>query len=262
MVKKKGKVRMLPIYECSLRVEAHDADSAGRLRVSSMFNHIQNVAALHAGRLGVGIAEVKGQGLVWVRSWAKLEFASLPRFGDEFSARTWPKCRHKLFFIRDFLFSGSGGEIFCRATTAWLLVDEKTKKALIPQRLAEGIPQLEGEHALQCYPERFEIKEEGRSIFTRQVRYSDLDVNRHVNNARFTEFLMDCYPAKHHRDYRISSVVVAFVAEAKEGDELELRLIDNAQNGLGDFIEIGNLRSRRPVVQALVSWHPASKSCE
>lgn len=253
---------MPPIYECSLRVEAHDADSAGRLRVSSMFNHIQNVAALHAGRLGVGIAEVIGQGLFWVLSWAKLEFASLPRFGDEFSAKTWPKCRHGRFFIRDFLFSGSDGEIFCRATTAWLLVDAKTKKAVSAQRLAEGIPQLEGEHALQCYPERFEIKEEGRSVLTRQVRYSDLDVNRHVNNARFIEFLMDCYPAKYHRDHRIRSVVVAFVAEAKEGDELELRLVDSPENGVGDFIEIDSLRSRKPFVQALVAWHPALKSCE
>ena len=248
---------MLPIYECPLRVEAHDADSAGRLRVSSMFNHIQNGAALHAGRLGVGIAEVIGQGMFWVLSWAKLEFASLPRFGDEFSARTWPKCRQKLFFIRDFLFSGSSGEVFCRATTAWLLVDVKTKKAVSAQRLGEGIPQLEGEHALQCYPERFEIKDEGRRIFTRQVRYSDLDVNRHVNNARFTEFLMDCYPAKHHRNHRISSVAVAFVAEAKEGDELELRLVESPENGAGDLIEIANLRSHKPVVQALIAWCPA-----
>ena len=250
---------MLPIYECSLRVDAHDADSTGRLKVSSIFNHIQNTAAIHAEKLGAGIVEVLGQGLFWVLSWAKLEFASLPRFGEEFSARTWPKCRHKLFFIRDFLFSGSDGEVFCRATSAWLLVDVKTKKAVSAQRLRAEIPQLEGEHALSCLPERFEVEHEGRSVFTRQVRYSDLDVNRHVNNARFTELLMDCYPAKHHRDHRMSAVTVAFVAEAKEGDELDLRLVDRSANGGGDYIEIRNTRSRKPVVQALLAWSPAPR---
>lgn len=250
---------MLPIYECSLRVEAHDADSTGRLKVSSVFNHIQNVAAVHAGRLRVGIAEVLGQGLFWVLSWVRLEFASLPRFGDEFSARTWPKCRHKLFFIRDFLFSGSDGEVFCRATTAWLLVDVKTKKAVSVQRLREGIPQLEGEHALHCLPERFEVEHEGRSVFTKQIRYSDLDVNRHVNNARFTEFLMDCYPVQHHRNHRINAMTVAFVAEAKYGDELDLRLVDSPENGSGDFIEIRNTRSPKPVVQAIIAWSPAPR---
>lgn len=248
-----------PIFECSLRVDAHDADSVGRLKVSSIFNHIQNAAAIHAGKLGVGIAEVMGQGLFWVLSWVRLEFAYLPRFGDEFSAKTWPKCRHKLFFIRDFLFSGSNGEIFCRATTAWLLVAMRTKKAVSARSLGDGIPHLEEEHALRCWPERFEIEPDGRSVFTQQIRYSDLDVNRHVNNARFTEFLMNCYPLEHHRNYRISSMTVAFVAEAKEGDELDLRLVNGMENGSRDFIEVRDNRSTKPVVQALIEWMPAAR---
>jgi medium-chain acyl-[acyl-carrier-protein] hydrolase len=250
---------MQPIFECSLRVEAHDADSSGRLKVSSIFNHLQNAAAIHAERLGAGITEVLGQGLFWVLSWVKLEFSPLPRFGDEFSARTWPKCRYKLFSIRDFLFSGRDGEVFCRATTAWLLVDVKTKKAVSAQRLGERIPYQEKEHALRCYPERFDVEYDGRSVFARQVRYSDLDVNRHVNNARFTEFLMDCYPAKHHRSHRISSLTVAFVAEAKDGDELVMLLVDGSENGGGDFVEVRNARSGKPVVQALIAWMPAER---
>ena len=209
--------------------------------------------------MGAGIAEVLGQGLFWVLSWVKLEVASLPRFGEGFSARTWPKCRFKLFSIRDFLFSGNDGEVFCRATTAWLLVDVKTKKAVSAQRLGERIPYQEQEHALRCFPERFEVEHDGRSVFTRQVRYSDLDVNRHVNNARFTEFLMDCYPAKHHRNHQLSSLTVAFVAEAKDGDELDLCLVDSSENGSGDFIEGRDARSGKPVVQALIEWMPAER---
>lgn len=249
-------IGMQPIFECSLRVAAHDADSTGRLRVSSVFNHLQNVAAMHAGKLGVGIVEVLDQGLFWVLSWVKLEFAFLPRFGDEFTVRSWPKCRHKLFFIRDFLFAGSNAEVFCRATTAWLLVDVKTKKAVSSQRLRERIPQLEAEHALQCYPERFAIEDAGRSIFTRQVRYSDLDVNRHVNNARFVEFIMDCYPLEHHQRHRLRSLTVAFIAEARHSEELDLRLSAIPMDGADDFIEIRHNRSGKALVQAAVQWQP------
>ncbi len=42
---------------------AYDTDSAGRLKVSSVFNHIQNVAAVHAQALGVGIEEILKQGM-------------------------------------------------------------------------------------------------------------------------------------------------------------------------------------------------------
>lgn len=244
------------VLECSLRVAAHDADSAGCLRVSSVFNHLQNAAAMHAGKLGVGITEVLQQGLFWVLSWVKLEFAFLPRFGDEFTIRTWPKCQQKLFFIRDFLFAGSNSEVFCRATTAWLLVDVKTKKAVSGQRLREKIPQLGAEHALRCYPERFAIEDAGRSIFTREIRYSDLDVNRHVNNARFVEFIMDCYPLEHHRRHRLRSLTVAFVAEARHGDELDLRLSAIPGDGSDDFVEIRHNRSGKALVQAAVQWKP------
>lgn len=250
---------MQPIFECSLRVDAHDADSAGRLKVSSVFNHIQNAAAIHAERLGAGITEVLGQGLFWVLSWAKLEFTSLPRFGDDFSVKTWPKCRHKRFFIRDFLFSHNNGAIFCRATTAWLLVDMKTKKAVSAQRLGEGIPHQEEEHALSCYPERLRAERDGRALFTRQIRYSDLDLNRHVNNARFTEFLMDCYPAAHHRHHRLKAMTVAFVAEAKDGDMLEFSLAEELDDGSRGFIEGRKMRSDKPVVQALFEWEPSGE---
>ena len=97
------------------------------------------------------------------------------------------------------------------------------------------------------------------SVFTRQIRYSDLDVNRHVNNARFTEFLMDCYPAEHHRNHRISSLTVAFVSEAKESDELVMFLVDGSENGGGDFIEVRHSLSGKPVVQASIEWMPAER---
>ena len=252
----KREIGRQPVFDSSLRVAAHDADSAGCLRVSSVFNHLQNVAAMHAGKLGVGITEVLEQGLFWVLSWVKLEFSFLPRLGDEFTVRTWPKCRHKLFFIRDFRFAGSNSEVFCRATTAWLLVDVKTKKAVSGQRLREGIPQLEAEHALRCYPERFAIEDAGRSIFTRVIRYSDLDVNRHVNNARFVEFIMDCYPLEHHRRHRFRSLTVAFIAEARYGDELDLRLSAIPGDGAEDFIEIRHNRSGKALVQAAIQWQP------
>jgi hypothetical protein len=72
-----------PIFECPLRVHACDTDGAGRLKASSVFNHIQNVAAVHAESLGAGIEQILKQGKFWVLSWAKVEFAHFPMFGDE-----------------------------------------------------------------------------------------------------------------------------------------------------------------------------------
>ena len=249
---------MLPIFECPLRVQAGDADGSGRLKASSVFNHIQNLAAIHAESLGAGIEQILKLGMFWVLSWARLEFARFPMFGDELSAKTWPKCRYKLFSIRDFLFLDKNGDVFCRATTAWLLVDLKTKRAKSAMCLPSGIPYQEGEHALCCYPERLDSPPDCTTLFTRLIRYSDLDVNRHVNNARYTEYLMDCYGEEHHRKQQIRSLTIAFVAEAKYGDEIALCMARGANEGSLHALEVRNAGTNKPVVQALVEWVSSS----
>ena len=200
---------MGPIFECHLRVHTCDTDSSGRLKVSSVFNHIQNVAAIHAERLGAGIEEMLRQGMFWVLSWARSEFARFPMFGDEFSARLGPNAGTS--FSQSGIFSSwtRRAIFFAGLTTAWLLVDMVTKKAKSATCLSDGIPYREGEHALCCYPERMDSQPDCTTLFTRRIRYSDLDVNRHVNNARYTEFLMDCYGEKHHRKQQISSVTIS-----------------------------------------------------
>jgi medium-chain acyl-[acyl-carrier-protein] hydrolase len=256
---KEGDPIVQPIFECHLRVDACDIDSTGKLKVSSVFNHIQNLAAVHAQGLGAGIGEMLTLGMFWVLSWVKLEFAFFPMFGEEFSAKTWPKCRHRLFSIRDFLFCGKNGDVFCRGTTAWLMVDLKTKKAKNPMSLQLNIPYQENESALCCYPERFPPEHAGTTVYTRKIRYSDLDLNRHVNNARYIELLMDCFDVEHHQKHQIRSFTVSFVSEAKYGDEIDLLLADDSDNGSSHFIEALNVKSGKPVVQAVIEWMPSEQ---
>jgi medium-chain acyl-[acyl-carrier-protein] hydrolase len=247
-----------PIFECPMRVNACDADGAANLKVSAIFNHIQNLAAVHAEGLGVGLGEMLRLGMFWVLSWVKLEFSFLPRFGEEFSARTWPKCRRKLFSIRDFFFFSNTGDVFCKGTTAWLLVDRNTRKAQSPECLQDRIPYQENESALRCYPERFPSRHRCMTVFTRQIRYSDLDINRHVNNARHIEYLMDCFGIEHHSKHRIRSLAVSFVSDVGYGDEIDLRLAGRQDDGSVHFIEAHNARSEKPVVQALIDWIPCN----
>jgi medium-chain acyl-[acyl-carrier-protein] hydrolase len=229
-----------PIFECHIRVNVGDTNSTGKLKVSSIFNHIQNLAAVHTEVLGAGPGEMLRLGMFWVLSWVKLQFAFFPTFGEEFSAETWPKCQHGILSIRDFLFRCESGEPFCKGTTAWLLVDLHTKRARSPTCIRESIPYQENENALCCYPERFPARHDGRTVLMKEIRYSDLDLNRHVTNARHIEYLMDCFHLEHHRGHDVRSLTVSFVSEAKYGDEIDLRLTDDEVNSLSHFIEARN----------------------
>ncbi len=81
-----------------------------------------------------------------------------------------------------------------------------------------------------------------------------------MNNARYIEFLLDCYGEEHHRKQQISSLTVSFVAEAKYGDDIGFCMASDAHNGSRHFIEVRKAKSTIPVVQALLAWTPAQKS--
>ena len=56
-----------------------------------------------------------------------------------------------------------------------------------------------------------------------EVRYSDIDVNAHVNNARYLGWLLDSYPPEHHRKAELASCEVNYLGEAGCGDRVLLR---------------------------------------
>lgn len=246
-------------FDYPFRVHPCDADGGGRLKASSLFNGIQNIASMHSDKMGVGFHDVVNQGMFWVLSWASLEFSFFPFLGDELSGRTWPKCAHKLFSMRDFLFADAKGDVFCRASTAWMLIDAIAKKAVNLSRLKGNIAYQEHESALSRLPEKLSFPDGCRSVCTRRVRYSDLDVNRHVNNARHVEYLMDCYGIEHHKTWQVRSLTVSFVSEARYDEEICFRLTDGPRHGSTHLIEARKVATDTPVVQAAIEWMPLKR---
>jgi acyl-ACP thioesterase len=54
------------------------------------------------------------------------------------------------------------------------------------------------------------------------VRYSDLDLYDHVNNAKYMQWILDSYPEELLRRNEIVLFEINFLAEAKMGDEVAI----------------------------------------
>jgi acyl-CoA thioesterase FadM len=54
----------------------------------------------------------------------------------------------------------------------------------------------------------------------RTVRFTDLDVNGHMNNARYLDHLADLLPGSFHENHVIRDMTLGYLAEAREGDTL------------------------------------------
>ncbi len=58
--------------------------------------------------------------------------------------------------------------------------------------------------------------------YDRTVGYSDVDVNEHLNNSRYVDFIMDCFTLEEHKKHSIKSIEVNYSNEALPGDTITL----------------------------------------
>jgi len=245
---------MKPFLENKIKIRAFDVDSRNRLKVSTIFDYFQDAAAMHADHLKVGYDDLIPSGLFWVLSWVRFEFSEFAKFKDEVKLKTWGKKQVKLYSLRDFILFSDSEEVLCKGTTAWLLLDAKSLRPKILTQLFPDVMLLEEENALFDLPHKFSPIPETEILFTKQIRYSDIDLNKHSNNAKYVELILDCYDQRFHNEHQMKALTISFLAESKYGDTLEISKGIKTQNGNTDFIEAKNLDTGKIVFQASPEW--------
>jgi medium-chain acyl-[acyl-carrier-protein] hydrolase len=245
---------MNPIWETTAKVRAFDVDVNGRLKVNTVLDYFQDAASNDAERRNFGYNEFVPKGLYWVLSWAKFEFLVYPTFRDEIKIQTWGKKQFKLYSMRDYLILNLKDEIICHGTSAWLLLDSISHRPKILTQLFPEIKMYESKEALTDLPQKIIPFPQTEIIYTTQVRYSDIDLNQHANNAKYVELMLDCFDQEFYKEHMIKSLTVSFNSESKFGDQIQLSKGIDIKTPLTNYIEAINLNTNKLVFQALVDW--------
>lgn len=245
---------MNPIWETTFRVRAFDVDANDRLKVNAILDYFQDAASNDAERLNFGYSNFVPMGLTWVLSWAKFEFIHYPKFMDEIKIQSWGKKQYKLYSMRDYLMVDSKDEIICRGTSAWLLLDAKTLRPKILPQLFPEVKMYEIKEALADLPQKIIPASQKEVIYKTQIRYSDIDLNQHANNASYIKLMLDCFNKEFHRTHTVNTLVVSFNAESKYGNEIQLSKSVENEDSLRYYIEAKNLDSEKIVFQSLIDW--------
>jgi medium-chain acyl-[acyl-carrier-protein] hydrolase len=61
------------------------------------------------------------------------------------------------------------------------------------------------------------------AAYSTTVRYTDIDVNRHVTSSRYIGWMLDGYPMEFHFDHEVQALEVNYLGETLAGDVLDVR---------------------------------------
>jgi medium-chain acyl-[acyl-carrier-protein] hydrolase len=246
---------MKPVWEQNFVVSSYDVDPAWRLKLSSFFNYMQETAVNHSYDLNVGYHDLEKYGMFWVLSRIKLKIKKLPVWGETITVRTWPKGRDKLFALRDFVAINAQNEELINVTSLWLLVKKDNHKPLRMQSLGVTLPENEGKHALNEQLEKIKPLNHPVQVYEREVLVADLDVNYHVNNARYIEWILDCFEPSFLVSNKINAMQVNYIDEATYRDQIIMNMSNEASFGNHvHYIEAIHKQTKKTVVQAIIEW--------
>ena len=213
-------ISMEPIYQQTFHINDAAVDCFGRLKPSMLLFYVQEVSGIHADTLGAGFDALMAKNLFWAILRTRVQIARLPRSGETIRVETWPMPTSRVAYPRSVVaYDEAGAEVF-RAISLWCLMDTQSRSMVLPGKsgvIVEGT--LRGNEL--AVPGSLAVKglENTRQ---RQVLFSDLDRNGHMNNTRYMEWCSDLLPSGFHSCHEPQEFTVCYHAEALEGDGLDL----------------------------------------
>ena len=211
-------------HKHEITVHSYDVDFNSRLNIFSLFNYFQEIAWEHAAILRFGLEDLAAKNLFWVLSRVRVEIERLPLWTEKITLITYPRGIDGLFAIRDYEIFDSKGIRIVAGSSSWLILDAKNRR---PVRLNDlDLPLVTNDRrAISVNASKVaDVKVSPTRINNLSVKTSDIDVNLHVNNTRYIEWAYNSFPIEHHKDNLIKVVEVNFLAEGKEGYNLNVEL--------------------------------------
>ena len=201
--------------------EPFHVDYTGHLTIGVLGNHLLNVAGFHSHDRGFGIDRLNKEHYTWVLSRLALEMYDLPMQYESFTIETWVENVYRLFTDRNFAVLNKEGKAIAYARSVWAMIDTETRKPVDLMAIHDG--DITGYICdKECpidKPSRIKVNSK-EPVAILPVKYSDMDINGHVNSIRYIEHILDLFPVDAFKEKRVRRFEMAYVAETMATDTM------------------------------------------
>ena len=216
---------MMKTYEETLVLKTLDCDMNGQWKPSAVLETMQEAAGAHSMLLGCGRDELLKNHTVWVLSRSEVRMDRYPEIGETVTVTTFPMPTRICFFPRYYVFTDKRGEQIGKAGTLWLLLDTRTRKMLPPGEVGRLIPDNRDLTVPMNLPATVGQLQGEEFVTEYTPVYTDIDVNGHVNNTRYADWLCNTLGIDLMRQYEPDTLILNYNHEVLPGQRILLRRV-------------------------------------
>ncbi|XP_074281008.1 palmitoyl-acyl carrier protein thioesterase, chloroplastic [Silene latifolia] len=269
------------VFRQNFSIRSYEIGADRTASIETLMNHLQETALNHvktAGLLGDGFGstpEMCKKNLIWVVTRMQVLVDRYPTWGDVVQVDTWVSSSGKNGMRRDWLIRDfNTGEILTRASSVWVMMNKLTRRlSKMPDEVRAEI----GPHFVDTPPV---IDEDGRKLAKLDdntaehirkgltPRWSDLDVNQHVNNVKYIGWILESAPHSILETHELSSMTLEYRRECGR-DSVVQSLTSVSGTSVGGLMDSGivecqhllRLEDGAEVVRGRTEWRPKHAKC-
>jgi acyl-ACP thioesterase len=214
-------------------ISSYLTDGKRQASLPAIFLLLQESAWRHAETHSFGWGALVENNCIWALSRIKVLVDDYPRWQDNVHINTWSKEPDTVMAYRDFeLFAQNGAKIMS-ATSAWLILNIENRRPQRMTALKDSFPVVRDKHAIEGALSKLPAYgnlslPDACSVQT--VPYSAIDLNEHVNNTMYLQWVIDSFPPEYVMSHDVCEAEINFLHESLAGQQYYVLYRETAEN--------------------------------
>ncbi|WP_125767496.1 acyl-[acyl-carrier-protein] thioesterase [Lapidilactobacillus wuchangensis] len=209
-------------YSEKFQVPFFECDAQGMMHLSALMDHLVLASEHQLQEFGAGPTQLAAMKLGWVTTEYQINIQRLPKQHEFVTAKTGVPQFNKFFCYRDYFLIDEAGDEIVTIHSIWVIMSFATRRMIqLPVKELHLDDCSEYSAAVVRFP-KIAKRDWNQADYQKdyQVRYFDIDSNRHVNNVHYFDWMLDSLPGEFLRDHQITTMLIRYERETRYGEEI------------------------------------------
>ncbi len=214
---------------------------------SGLLNHFEDIACLHARRLGEDITR---SDLRWLLTGYRVNIRRRPVYGEEVQVTTWSKDYKNVTATREFEMRDAKGELIVTCWSQWARVNIRTMELVRLTDEAMAPYESEPERTNFGRPARITEPREHQQEAEMHIDWRWMDTNAHMHNSCYPDAAEHILPESIRRQLSACSFDIVYKQEIKQDSQIRFLITET-----DDSWTVTMKSSDLSVTHAIIVYH-------
>ncbi|URZ88005.1 acyl-[acyl-carrier-protein] thioesterase [Floricoccus penangensis] len=212
-------------YSKDYTVSYFDADVNSNMKLPNLMSVALEVSGEQSSVVGRSDKYlIDTYGCAWVVLEYKFEITRLPVYEEKLKIVTEATSYNKFFTYRDFVYYDQDGQELVKISSTWSLMNLQERK--IENITDEIVAPYHSEKLNKLVRgNKYKRLEDYTIEHPYSVRFYDLDINGHVNNTKYFDWLVDVLDDQFLTDYEPTTMYFKYIKEIHYGSQVESKVL-------------------------------------